>query len=227
NLRRALETARTAEQRAQVAHLAREEAEAANRAKDDFLAVLSHDLRTPLNSMLGWVRLLRAGRLDATATARAFDTLERNVSQQSRLISDLLDASRIVFDRLELSVERVDLPMLIAGVVESVRPAAEAKAITLKAELDPDAGPVRGDPDRLRQVVETILGNALKFTPRSGVATVRLTRDETKARLAVMDTGAGIDADFLPHVFERFRQSSPRAHAGLGLGLAIVRHIVD
>jgi len=120
--------------------------------------------------------------------------------------------------------------MLVAGVVESVRPAADAKAITLKVELDPDAGPVRGDPDRLRQVVENILGNAFKFTPKAGVVTVRLVRDEANARLVVTDTGAGIDADFLPHVFERFRQfdrTRARAPAGLGLGLAIVRHIVD
>jgi signal transduction histidine kinase/CheY-like chemotaxis protein len=229
DLRRALEEARTAEHRAELAHAAREQAETANRAKDDFLAVLSHELRTPLNTMLGWVRMLRSGNLDAGATARALDVIERNVSQQGRLISDLLDASRIVFGRLDLSLQRVDLPALVAGVVESVRPSAEAKAIALKSELDMGAGPVRGDPDRLRQVVENILGNALKFTPPGGAVTVRLVGGSS-ARLIVSDTGVGIDADFLPHIFERFRQADGtggRAHAGLGLGLAIVRHLVE
>src|SRR5437899_10917460 len=158
DLRLALEDARMAARRAELAHAARLEAEAANRAKDDFLAVLSHELRTPLNATFGWVRLLRSGRLDAAAAAHALEVIERNVSQQGRLISDLLDASRIVFGRLELSLQRVDLPALVAGVVEAARPTAEIKGITLKAELDAHAGPVRGDPDRLRQVVENILG---------------------------------------------------------------------
>ncbi len=197
DLRLALEDARTAGRRAELAHAARLEAEAANRAKDDFLAVLSHELRTPLNATFGWVRMLRSGQLDAGAAAHALEVIERNVSQQGRLISDLLDASRIVFGRLELSLQRVDLPALVAGVVESVRPTAEIKGIILKSELDDDAGPVRGDPDRLRQVVENILGNAIKFTPPDGAVTVRLVRTST------------------------------RAHAGLGLGLAIVRHLVE
>jgi CheY-like chemotaxis protein len=155
--------------------------------------------------------------------------IERNVSQQGRLISDLLDASRIVFGRLELNLQHVDLPALVADVVESVRPTAEAKAIALKSELDAEAGPVRGDPDRLRQVIENILGNAIKFTPLNGAVTVRLVRD-ADARLIVSDTGRGIEAELLPHIFERFKQSdstSTRAHAGLGLGLAIVRHLVE
>ena len=230
NLRRALEEARTAEHRAELAQAARAEAEAANRAKDDFLAVLSHELRTPLNATFGWVRLLRSGRLDADASVRALDVIERSVSQQARLISDLLDASRIVFGRLELSRQPVDLPALVAGVVDSVLPSAETQGITLTAALDADAGPVVGDPDRLRQVVENIVGNALKFTPSRGVVTVRLTRAADDARLVVSDTGRGIDPEFLPHIFERFKQSdstSTRAHAGLGLGLAIVRHLVE
>ena len=229
DLRLALEDARTAGHRAELAHAARLEAEAANRAKDDFLAVLSHELRTPLNATFGWVRMLRSGQLDAGAAAHALEVIERNVSQQGRLISDLLDASRIVFGRLELSLQRVDLPALVAGVVESVRPTAEIKGIILKSELDDDAGPVRGDPDRLRQVVENILGNAIKFTPPDGAVTVRLVRD-ADASLSVSDTGRGIEADLLPHIFERFKQSdstSTRAHAGLGLGLAIVRHLVE
>jgi CheY-like chemotaxis protein len=215
--------------RAELAHAARQEAETANRAKDDFLAVLSHELRTPLNATFGWVRMLRSGRLDAGATARALEVIERNVNQQARLISDLLDASRIVFGRLDLSLQSVDFPALVAGVVESVRPSADAKSITLKADVDPDAGPVQGDPDRLRQVVENILGNAIKFTPQNGAVNVQLVRD-IDARLIVSDTGRGIDSELLPHIFERFKQSdgtSTRAHAGLGLGLAIVRHLVE
>ncbi|HKQ65400.1 MAG TPA: ATP-binding protein [Methylomirabilota bacterium] len=229
DLRRALEDARTAAQRAELAHAARREAEAANRAKDDFLAVLSHELRTPLNATFGWVRMLRSGQLDAGAAAHALEVIERNVNQQARLISDLLDASRIVFGRLELNFQSVDLPALVGGVVDSVRPTAEIKGIALKAELDPEAGPVRGDPDRLRQVVENIVGNAIKFTPQGGAITVQLARD-ADATLIVSDTGRGIDAELLPHIFERFKQSdstSTRAHAGLGLGLAIVRHLVE
>ena len=203
--------------------------ESANRAKDDFLAVLSHELRTPLNSILGWVRLLRAGTLDAAKTTHALDVIERNVGQQARLISDLLDVSRIVAGRLELAMTVVDFPALVSGTVESMRPAAEAKAITLMSQIDPKAGPVRGDADRLRQVVENLLTNAVKFTPTGGQITVRLLRDDG-VRLIVSDTGKGIDADFLPHIFERFRQAdstSTRAHAGLGLGLAIVHHLVE
>jgi len=229
DLRRALQDARLAGRRAELAHAARQEAEAANRAKDDFLAVLSHELRTPLNAIFGWVRLLRSGRLDAAATERALEVIERNVSQQGRLISDLLDASRIVFGRLELTLQSVDFPALVADVVESARPLAEAKSITLKSEVDSEAGPVNGDPDRLRQVVENVLGNAIKFTPQNGAVNVRLVRD-IDARLIVSDTGSGIDAELLPHIFERFKQSdstSTRAHTGLGLGLALVRHLVE
>jgi len=229
DLRRALEDARAAARRAELAHAARREAEAANRAKDDFLAVLSHELRTPLNATFGWVRMLRSGRLEGGAAAHALEVIERNVTQQSRLISDLLDASRIVFGRLELAWQPVDFPALVASVVEWIRPSAEIRAISLKSELDPDAGPVNGDPDRLRQVVENILGNAIKFTPPNGAVTVELARD-VDARLVVSDTGRGIDAELLPHIFERFKQSdstSTRGHAGLGLGLAIVRHLVE
>jgi signal transduction histidine kinase len=229
DLRQALEDARTAARRAELAHAARREAEAANRAKDDFLAVLSHELRTPLNATFGWVRMLRSGQLDGGAAEHALEVIERNVTQQSRLISDLLDASRIVFGRLELSLQPVDFPALVASVVESIRPSAEIRGISLKSELDPEAGPVNGDPDRLRQVVENILGNAIKFTPPNGAVTVQLERD-IDARLVVSDTGRGIDAEVLPHIFERFKQSdstSIRGHAGLGLGLAIVRHLVE
>ena len=235
-LRIALDEATARRRQLVTEHAARVEAEAraareeaANHAKDDFLAVLSHELRTPLNSMLGWVRMLRAGGLDAARTAHALNVIERNVGQQARLISDLLDVSRIVIGRLELSRQVVDLPALVAGVADTVRPAAEAKEITLTARLDKDAGPVHGDPDRLRQVVENLVGNAIKFTPRGGHVTIRLARDDG-ARLTVTDTGKGIEPEFLPHIFERFRQAdstSTRAHAGLGLGLAIVSHLVE
>jgi signal transduction histidine kinase/CheY-like chemotaxis protein len=235
-LRQALEEATTGRRQLVTEQAARMEAEAradrelaANRAKDDFLAVLSHELRTPLNSMLGWVRLIRSGSLDQARTAHALDVIERNVGQQARLISDLLDVSRIVIGRLEISRQIVDWPALVAAVTEAVRPAAEAKEITLTARLDREAGPVNGDPDRLRQVVENIVGNAIKFTPRGGHVTIRLARDDG-ARLTVADTGKGIDPEFLPHIFERFKQAdstSTRTHAGLGLGLAIVSHLVE
>lgn len=229
DLRQALEEARAAARRAELEHAARREAEAARRAKDDFLAVLSDELRTPLNATFGWVRMLRSGRLEGGAAAHALEVIERNVTQQSRLISDLLDATRIVFGRLELHRQAVEFPALVASVVESIRPTAEIKAVGLKSELDPDAGPVNGDPDRLRQVVENILGNAVKFTPPNGSVIVRLARDGG-ASLTVSDTGRGVEPKLLPHVFDRFEQidpKGPRGHAGLGLGLAIARHLVE
>ena len=235
-LRRALEEATSRRQLLVTEQAARADAErraereeAANRAKDEFLAVLSHELRTPLNSMLGWIKLLRSGALDAARTSHGLDVIQRNVEQQARLISDLLDVSRIVAGRLELSMKEVDLPRVVAGVAEAMRPAAEAKDITLTSRLATDAGPVLGDPERLGQIVENLVGNAIKFTPRGGHITIRLVRDG-EARLTVADNGKGIGADFLPHVFERFRQgdaTSTRAHSGLGLGLAIVRHLVE
>jgi signal transduction histidine kinase/ActR/RegA family two-component response regulator len=206
-----------------------EREETANRVKDEFLAVLSHELRTPLNSMLGWIRLLRTGSLDAAKTTRALEVIERNVGQQTRLISDLLDVSRIVAGRLALTMRVVDWPALVAQVVDAMRPAADAREITLVSRLEADAGPVRGDSERLRQVVENLVGNAIKFTPRGGHVSVELVRDG-HTRLIVSDNGQGIDGDFLPHIFERFQQAdstSTRAHAGLGLGLAIVHHLVE
>ncbi len=235
-LRRALEEATGRRQLLVTEQAARADAErraereeAANRAKDEFLAVLSHELRTPLNSMLGWIQLLRSGALDAARTSHGLDVIQRNVDQQARLISDLLDVSRIVAGRLALTMREVDLPRVVAGVAEAMRPAAEAKDITLTSRLATDAGPVLGDPERLGQIVENLLGNAIKFTPRGGHVILRLVRDGG-ARLIVTDNGKGIAADLLPHVFERFRQgdaTSTRAHTGLGLGLAIVRHLVE
>jgi signal transduction histidine kinase/ActR/RegA family two-component response regulator len=202
----------------------------ADRRKDEFLAMLSHELRNPLNAMLGWLRLLRGGTLDAPATRRALDVIARSVNQQSRLIADLLDVSRIVAGKLALRMQAVDLPALVGGVVESVRPGFDAKSVTLSSSVAADAGPVHGDPERLRQVVENLLSNALKFTTEGGIVSIALTRAEAAAvRLTVMDTGAGIRSELLPHIFERFRQgdSTSTRQAGLGLGLAIVRFVVD
>ena len=203
----------------------------ADRRKDEFLAMVSHELRNPLNAMLGWLRLLRGGTLDAPATRRGLDVIERSVHQQGRLISDLLDVSRIVAGKLTLKMEPVDLPALVGGVVESSRPTFDAKSVTLTSSVAADAGTVRGDSERLRQVVENLLSNALKFTPEGGIVSIVLVRAEPDiARLSVTDTGAGIAPDFLPHVFERFRQAegaSARSQPGLGLGLAIVRFVVE
>jgi PAS domain S-box-containing protein len=209
---------------------ARAEAERASRAKDEFIATVSHELRTPLNAVLGWARLLRSGRLDASATGRAMEAIERSATTQAQIVDDLLDVARIVRGRLKLDVQEADLAAAVEGAAETVRPAANAKGITLELHLEPGAGAVRGDPARLQQVVWNLLANAIKFTPGGGRVEVRLRRLPDSVRLEVQDDGAGIDPDFLPHVFERFRQadSSPtRAHGGLGIGLAIVRHLVE
>ncbi|HEV2845452.1 MAG TPA: ATP-binding protein, partial [Thermoanaerobaculia bacterium] len=209
---------------------ARAEAEAANRTKDEFLATVSHELRTPLNAMLGWVHLLRSGSLDAKMTERAMETIERNIQAQAQIIDDILDVSRIVRGSLTLNVRAVDLAAVLHQAVESLGPAAQAKGIALRIELDSAENHVAGDPDRLQQVAWNLLSNAIKFTPRGGEVTVRLSREGDDLRFEVSDTGEGITPEFLPHVFERFRQengSTTRVHGGLGLGLAIVRHLVE
>ncbi len=209
---------------------ARAEAEAANRAKDEFLAMLSHELRTPLNAMLGWVRMLRAGRLDAAGTAHGLEVIERNIRHQTQIIADLLDVSRIISGKLTVDLQPVDLAPAIESVVETLRPAAQARNVTLTADLEPSTGSVAGDAARLEQVVSNLLTNALKFTPPGGEVHVALRRQGDWAQILVRDTGVGISPDFLPHLFERFRQadsSSTRVHGGLGLGLAIVRHLVE
>ena len=209
---------------------ARSQAEEANRAKDAFLATLSHELRTPLSAMLGWIRMLRSGALDEATARRALEVVDRNVDHQAKLITDLLDISRIISGKLTLEMAVVDFAAVVASVVETMRPSAEAKSITVTSRLTPVAVPVDGDGERLRQVVANLLSNALKFTPSGGRVAVELSQAGDRARLAVTDTGKGISGKFLPHVFERFRQadaSSTRAEAGLGLGLAIVRHIVE
>jgi PAS domain S-box-containing protein len=209
---------------------ARADAEAANRGKDEFLAVLSHELRTPLTAMLGWIALLRPGRLPADRTRYALDVIERNARMQAQLINDLLDVSRIVAGKMELQRQAVDLAGVVLRGVESAQREAEAKRLHVATRIDPAAGPVVGDATRLEQVVANIMANAIKFTPMEGHIRVTLDRHRGRARLQVADSGPGIAPDVLPHVFERFRQaesSSRRRHEGLGLGLAIVRHLVE
>lgn len=209
---------------------ARAEAEAANRAKDEFLTVLSHELRTPLNAVYGWARMLRAQRLDEATTARALEAIVRNANAQVQLIDDLLDVSRVITGKMRLDVRPVDLPAVVDAALDAVRPAAAAKEIRLQSVLDPRAGPVAGDPDRLQQVVWNLLMNAVKFTPKGGRVQVHLQRVNSHVEIVVSDTGRGIPPDVLPFVFDRFRQedsSSTRAYSGLGLGLALVRHLVD
>jgi signal transduction histidine kinase/CheY-like chemotaxis protein len=206
------------------------DAEAASRAKDEFLATVSHELRTPLHAMLGWTRMLRTGTLDEAMKARALDTLERNTRLQAQLIEDLLDVSRIVTGRLRIDVGPVALAPVIDAALEAVRPAADAKGVRLEARADPAVGRVAGDADRLQQVVWNLLSNAIKFTVRGGRVQIRLEVMEGQARIQVADTGRGINAELLRHMFERFRQAegpAARALGGLGLGLAIVRHIVE
>jgi PAS domain S-box-containing protein len=209
---------------------ARAEAEEANRLKDEFLATVSHELRTPLTAILGWAHMLRGGQLEGEGAGKALETIERNARSQAQLIEDLLDVSRIVTGKLRLDVVPVSPHSFIDAAVEAVRPAADAKGVRLQKVIDTGVGVVMGDPARLQQVVWNLLTNAVKFTPRGGRVQVRLERVNSSVEMAVSDTGAGIDPEFLPHVFERFRQADQRTtrrHGGLGLGLSIVRHLVE
>ena len=209
---------------------ARREAEEANRSKDEFLATLSHELRTPLASILGWARLLGSGMVETDKYPQVFETIARNAKSQAQLIDDLLDVSRIITGKLRLDVRPVEVAPIIQLTVETVRPAATAKEIQLKLQLDRRGGQVSGDPDRLQQLIWNLLSNAIKFTPRKGRVEVCLKCSGLQAELTVRDTGQGIRPDFLPHVFERFRQadgSAARRYGGLGLGLAIVRHLAE
>jgi signal transduction histidine kinase/ActR/RegA family two-component response regulator len=208
----------------------RAQAETANRMKDEFLAVLSHELRTPINAVYGWARMLRDGAVQGPAAAKGLEIIERNASAQVRLIEDLLDISRIVSGKMRLDVRLVDVRTAIGGALDSVRHAAEARGIQLERVLDRRLGPVAGDADRLQQVVWNLLSNAIKFTPRGGRVEVRASQVGTRIEIVVTDTGAGIDAALLPVIFDRFRQgdsSSTRKHGGLGLGLALVKHIAE
>ncbi|MDY6785962.1 MAG: response regulator [Cyanobacteriota bacterium] len=209
---------------------AREEAETANRLKDEFLATLSHELRTPLNAMMGWVQLVRTNKLSTEQVARALETIERNANTQAQLINDILDVSRIIRGNVQLQLAPLDLEKVIGATVESLQPTAQAKNVALIAECEPTVDLVSADGERLQQIVWNLAVNGIKFTPKGGSVTVRLSYDETRATIQVIDTGIGIEAEFLPYIFERFRQvegTSKRSHGGLGLGLAIVRHLVE
>jgi PAS domain S-box-containing protein len=208
----------------------RAKAEEASRLKDEFLATVSHELRTPLTSILGWAHMLRTGRFAGGETAKALETIERNARAQSQLIDDLLDVSRIVTGKLRLDVRPVDPNSFIEASIEAVRPAAEAKDIRVQKIMDTGIVSVSGDPVRLQQVVWNLLSNAIKFTPKGGRVQIRLERVNSHIEIAISDDGAGIAPEFLPHVFDRFRQadqSTTRSHGGMGLGLAIVRHLVE
>nr|ART35736.1 B64 [uncultured bacterium] len=233
NIRDITDRKRTEEERASLlaaAQAAHAEADLANSIKDEFLATLSHELRTPLTSILGWSQLLTNGSLDELHTARAIETIARNARTQGRLIDDLLDVSRIIIGKLCLNVREVKLAPLIQAVLTDVRPAADAKSINLNVILDSAIEPISGDPDRLQQIVWNLLTNAIKFTPKGGDVQVSLERNCSHIVITVNDTGQGIAPELLPHVFERFRQgdsSSTRSNGGLGLGLSIVRQLVE
>lgn len=209
---------------------ARATAEQANRLKDDFLATVSHELRTPLNAIMGYAQLLRLAPRGPRETARALEAIERNVKAQAQLIEDLLDVSRIISGKMRLDIQRVDIEQVIHRAAESVAPAVAAKELRLDVCVDPDARPMLGDPNRLQQVVWNLLSNAAKFTEAGGQIAVRAATVGNTMEIEVTDTGAGIAPEYLPHIFERFRQgdsTTTRGHGGLGLGLSIVRNIVE
>ena len=206
-----------------------QELEEANRVKDEFLATMSHELRTPLTSILGWSRLLDSNRLSEKEKVHAVNVIQRNAEAQSKLIEDLLDVSRIITGKLRIEFQPVSFASITDSVINSLRPAIDAKQLQLETAIDPAAGPILGDPARLQQIVTNILSNAIKFTSNGGRIDVRLERIDSHVRLEIKDTGVGIGAEHLPHIFERFKQvdsSNVRAHGGLGLGLAIVDYLV-
>ena len=220
------------EERGRLLHeqVARQEAERANQMKDEFLAILSHELRTPLNAILGWSRLLRAKNFDQETIDKALETIERNAKSQAQLIEDILDVSRILRGKLNLNLHPIRLESAIEMAIDSLRPLAEEKSIVIELTCSPDVGAVIGDPERLQQVVWNLLSNAIKFTPEEGKVEVRLESVGDGAQIQIIDSGIGIEPDFLPYVFDRFRQadsSTTRSYGGLGLGLAIVRHLVE
>jgi signal transduction histidine kinase/DNA-binding response OmpR family regulator len=209
---------------------AKRDAETANRLKDEFLATLSHELRTPLNAVLGYLQMLRAGAIEAQRVPAVLETIERNAKLQEQLISDVLDVSRIITGKLRLDVRAVDLRQVIQEALDTVGPAATAKGVRLQSTLDHPGGPVAGDAQRLQQIIWNLLSNAIKFTPRGGRVQVRLQRIDSHVEITVSDTGEGIAPEFLPQLFQRFRQADStftRSHGGLGLGLAISRHLVE
>jgi len=209
---------------------ARAQAEEATRLKDEFLANLSHELRTPMNIIIGWAHLLRAGPLNDEQKLRAAEAIERAARSQAQLIEDLLDVSRIVTGKFRLRMQDLDVAVVLRSAVESLRPVAQAKGVLLTVSQPESVATVRGDPDRLQQVFWNLLSNAVKFTPANGCVDVELQQTDGAVRIRVTDTGIGIAPQFLPYVFDRFRQAdstSTRAHAGMGLGLAIVRHVIE
>ncbi|MCM3902953.1 MAG: PAS domain S-box protein [Pyrinomonadaceae bacterium] len=209
---------------------ARRQAQESDRLKDEFLATLSHELRTPLTSILGWATLIRTGEVEEVNFGRAIETIERNARSQARLIDDLLDVSRIITGNLRLDIRPINLVTVVEAARDGLLPTAEAKRITLQTEFEQESCLVKGDPNRLRQVIWNLVLNAIKFTPRGGNVNIRLECIETYARLTVRDTGEGISPEFLPYAFDRFRQaegSVTRRQGGLGLGLAVVRHLVE
>ena len=209
---------------------ARLEAEAANRLKDEFLATLSHELRTPLTAIIGWAHMLDSESLDTSTIKQAVSVIRRNAEQQKRIVEDILDASRVVTGKLKVEVEPMSLMPVVQEAIDSVRPAAAAKGIELSCSLDPRADEIHGDPHRLQQVIWNLLSNAIKFTPAGGRVKVEVERLLTHVRVTMSDTGKGISPDFLPFVFDRFRQadgSTTRQHGGLGLGLSIVKYLVE
>jgi len=209
---------------------ARADAEKANRLKDEFLATLSHELRTPLNAVIGWSRMLKSGRLDQESATHAIDVIERNAWAQKQIIEDILDVSRVITGKLQLHLGAVDLVPVVNAALDAVRPAFDAKEIKIETNYHEELKVIAGDADRLQQVVWNLLSNASKFTPHGGSVGISVTHNGKYAEIQISDTGPGIAPDFLPHVFERFRQadgSTTRTHGGLGLGLAIVRHLVE
>ena len=208
----------------------RHEAESANRAKDEFLAVLSHELRTPLNAMFGWTHMLKMNNLNLTQTQKAIEVINRNLQLQNALIEDLLDVSRIISGKMQLESETVSLVSIIQSTLDANRPIAEKQGVQIQSQLDALADEIYGDQHRLQQIINNLLTNAIKFTPTGGTATVELKRVGNKAKLSVVDSGIGIEPGLLPHIFDRFKQSdasSKRKYGGLGLGLTIVKNLVE
>jgi signal transduction histidine kinase/ActR/RegA family two-component response regulator len=227
------EARRSADERARLLdaeRVARAEIERISLMKDEFLATLSHELRTPLNAVLGWAEILLSRNKDESETRRALETIARNARAQAQLIEDLLDMHQIVSGRIRLDLQRFELAPTVEAALDSVRPSADARAIVLRRTIDPDAGPLFGDPGRLQQVVWNLLTNAVKFTPKGGVIDVVVQRVKSHVEITVQDSGMGISPEFLPHLFERFRQadsSTTRKYGGLGLGLSIVKQLVE
>ena len=225
-----LQLARVREEATRREQKARLDAEAANRAKDEFIAMISHELRTPLGAILIWAQLLRAEELDASATARAVGMIERSTRTLAQLIDDLLDVSRIIAGKLTFEARPVDLRFVVEAALDAALPAAQSRGVTVERSIEPGVPPISGDAGRLQQVVGNLLANAIKFTPEGGLIEAALERSGGRARIRVRDTGSGISAEFLPFIFERFRQAdttSTRKQKGLGLGLAIARHIIE